>query len=432
MEKRYLRKNGQKVWVSSSLVLIRDSHNEPLHFVSLIQDISDRKGIEEQLRHSQKLEAVGQLTGGIAHDFNNILNIILGNADLMQLKANKDPEDQESISDIIKAVKRGGSLTQRLLSFSRQQTLKSEPTEICPLVRGLENMLRRSLGEAINIQFVCNEDHWLALIDPHQLENALVNLAVNARDAMKGSGTLTIEINNVTLDEAYASQHDEVTPGDYIMVAVSDTGEGMSNEVLEQAFEPFYTTKGVGEGSGLGLPMVYGFVKQSGGHITIDSEVGRGTTVKLFMRRTRESVKSASTEVDSRELTRGKERILIVEDEDDIRKVTIAILDGQGYKVSEAANGKEALSLLQNGETFDLLFTDVILPGGMNGVEIAEAAKILQPEICILYATGYAEDAIAHGGELKPGVTLLKKPFESATLLEKIRDILDKKRSHTI
>jgi len=418
----FWRKNGSSFPVEYTSTPVFQG-SETTGAVVVFRDITERRQAEERLRQSQKLEAVGQLTGGVAHDFNNILSIILGNAEMLQRKSG---DEKENIADLIKAVKRGASLTQRLLSFSRTQTLSPEPTDICVLVEDIEDMLRRSLGETINLVVECSDEKCFALIDPHQLEHALLNLAVNARDAMKRGGVLTIEIDKVTLDETYAEQHDEVTPGDYMRIAVSDSGAGMPKDILEQAFEPFFTTKGVGEGSGLGLSMVYGFVKQSQGHITIDSKKGHGTTVTLFLPRSAEEVdEAADAEAELRELPRGKERILVVEDEEGVRKFTKTLLDGQGYEVVAAADGKEAVTHLKNEQMFDLLFTDVVLPEGMNGVEVAETAKRLQPNISVLYATGYMEDVIADNGELEEGTTLLKKPYESTELLEKISTILD-------
>ena len=316
-------------------------------------------------------------------------------------------------------------MTQRLLAFSRQTTLSPVAARVSDLIGSLRDLLQRTLGETVDLRVEVAPHLWIATIDSHQFENALVNLAVNARDAMPQGGTLTIETANVTLGETHAEQYEEVTPGDYVQVAVSDTGTGMPPEVLEKVFEPFFTTKDVGEGSGLGLSMVYGFVKQSKGHITIYSEVGHGTTVKLYMPRSVEDLLQEGTKDDTQEYALGSERILVVEDDEHLRVVPVRTLRNQGYEVVEAGDGKEAIKHLKDGRAFDLLFTDVVLPGGMNGVEIAEEAKRIHPNIKVLFTTGYAENAVVHNGMLDPGVTLVNKPYRRVALLEKVRAILD-------
>ena len=388
-------------------------------------DITDRKQLEQQLQHSQRLEAMGQLTGGVAHDFNNLLAIMIGNAGLLEDAVGDDEDAKQSIEAIKAAVERGASLTSRLLAFSRKQMLSPVTTDVTTLVGGLHDMLQRTLGETIDLRVDGTPVLWLATIDPHQFENALVNLALNARDAMPRGGTLTIATANVTLDETYAEQNQEVTPGDYVEVSVSDTGTGIAAEVLEKVFEPFFTTKEVGKGSGLGLSMVYGFAKQSNGHITIYSEVGHGTTVKLYMPRSEEDVTKEGPEDDIREIARGSERVLVVEDDEHVRSVPVRLLCKQGYVVVEAIDGKEAIKHLEDGQHFDLLFTDVVLPGGMSGIEIAEKSKSLHPGIRILLTSGYAENMIAEGINQDLGAALLSKPYLPATLLKKVRDTLD-------
>ena len=370
------------------------------------------------------MEAVGQLTGGVAHDFNNLLAVMLGNAELLELRLGEAGDTQQHIEGIKGAIFRGSSLTQRLLAFSRQQLLSPVSADVSSLMDGLDDMLRRTLGEAIDLRIEAAPDLWPAMIDPHQFENALINLAVNARDASPEGGTLVIEATNVTLDKAYAESHEEVTQGDYVKVAVSDFGTGMPAPVLERAFEPFFTTKPVGQGSGLGLSMVYGFVKQSRGHITIYSEVDHGTTVKLYLPRSREAAVACDAEDKTPEFAPGSERILVVEDDPDVRAIPVAILRNQGYEVAEAADAGQAIDHLKAGPPFDLLFTDIVLPGGMNGVEIAAQAKRLQPEIKVIFTTGYAEHALAHNGILDPGMTLVTKPYRRAELLEAVRAAL--------
>jgi PAS domain S-box-containing protein len=394
-------------------------------FRGTTQDVTERKVVEEQLRRSQKMDAVGQLTGGVAHDFNNLLAIMIGNAQFLEDRAGDDTESRAFIGEIKAAIDRGSSLTGRLLAFSRQTTLAPVAADVSELIGGLHDVLQRTLGETVELKVEGTAELWPATIDPHQFENALVNLAINARDAMPRGGTLTIQTANVTLDATYAQQYEEVAPGDYVMVAVSDTGTGMVPGVLEKVFEPFFTTKEVGKGSGLGLSMVYGFVKQSLGHITIYSEVDHGTSVKLYMPRSHDGSAETIAKDDAVETARGSKRILVVEDDSDVRKIPAAILRDRGYEVVEAEDGAEAIDHLNAGQPFDLLFTDVVLPGGMSGVEIAEAAIRLQPDIKVLYTTGYAENTIVHHGKLDPGVTLVNKPYRRAELLEKVRAILD-------
>jgi signal transduction histidine kinase len=391
----------------------------------LNEEIAERKHLEKQLVRAQRMEAIGQLTGGVAHDFNNLMAIMIGNAEMLKDGVGEDEEAKEYIEEIIAAIDQGSSLTGRLLAFSRKTTLSPVTTGVSELIGGLHDMLQRTLGETVELKVEGPPDLWPATIDPHQFELALVNLAINAKDAMPRGGTMTIETANVTLDKTFAEQHEEVIPGDYVEVAVSDTGTGMPHEVLEKVFEPFFTTKEVGEGSGLGLSMVYGFAKQSKGQITVNSEVDHGTTIKLYMPRSQEEAGESDTKDDTQEYARGSERILVVEDDPNVRKGPVKILRDQGYEVVEAGNGEEAINHLKTGQSFDLLFTDVVLPGGMTGVEIAEEAKRRQPGIKVLYATGYAENAVVHNGHLDPGVILVNKPYRRAELLGKVRAVLD-------
>ncbi len=419
-----LRKNGEEF--PTHLGVGEMPIGDRKSFIGSITDLTELKALEQQLLHAQRMEAVGQLTGGVAHDFNNLLAIMIGNVQFLEDRAGEDEESKEFIGEIKAAIDQGSSLTSRLLAFSRKTTLAPVATDVSDLIGGLHGMLQRTLGETVELKVERTADRWTAMIDPHQLENALVNLAINARDAVPKGGTLTIEAANVTLDKTYAEQYEEVTPGEYIKVAVSDTGTGMTPEVLKKVFEPFFTTKEAGKGSGLGLSMIHGFVKQSMGHITIYSEVDHGTTVKLYMPRSQEGATKIDTEDEALDFARGSERILVVEDDPGVRKVPVAILRNQGYEVAEAGNGEEAIDHLKTGQAFDLLFTDIVLPGGMNGVEIAEAAKRLQPNIKVLYTTGYAENAVIHTGQLDPGVALVNKPFRRDELLEKVRAMLNR------
>jgi PAS domain S-box-containing protein len=393
--------------------------------LSTMLDVSERKRAEESLRQAQKMEAVGQLTGGVAHDFNNLLAVMIGHAEMLGQAYGDDDEAALSVGAIIQAVDRASSLTSRLLAFSRQQQLSPVATDVTDLIRSLDDMLRRTLGETIDLKIVNGADLWLATIDPHQFESAVLNLGINARDAMPKGGTLVIETANVTLDQTYVEQYDELTPGDYLKVSVSDTGFGISAEDLAKVFEPFFTTKDVGKGSGLGLSMVYGFAKQSTGHVTIYSEVDHGTTVKLYIPRAHGSLDADDQKEEEPKHERGSERILIVEDEANVRFISVKLLRNQGYDIVEAADSQEAIKHLEDGGLFDLIFTDVVLPGGLNGVEIAEEAKRIQPNIKVLFTTGYAENAVVHHGQLDPATTLVNKPYRKTELLEKVRAILD-------
>ena len=389
----------------------------------LRQEIAERKEIEKRLAHAEKLQAIGELTGGVAHDFNNLLGIIMGNAELLEDGIGEN--GRRSIEAILRATDRGAALTARLLAFSRKQALAPLAIDLTELIDENQDMLQRTLGEAIDVKVENVADLWHVIIDPGQFENALLNLTINARDAMPDGGVLVIESTNFSLDETYAKNQIEVTPGDYVKVSVSDTGAGIDSDVLDKVFDPFFTTKDVGSGSGLGLSMVFGFVKQSGGHITIYSEVGHGTTVNLYLPRSKDTVAEKPEGRDTSAVLSGSECILVVENDHDLRSVPVEVLRARGYEVFEAENGEQAVDLLNSDISFQLLFTDVVLPGGMNGVEISRQAVRLQPDIKVLYTTGYAENAVVHGGKLDAGVQLINKPYRGNELLEKIRSILD-------
>ncbi|WP_121969912.1 PAS domain S-box protein [Leptolyngbya sp. BC1307] len=387
------------------------------------QDVSDRIVLEEQLQQSQRLESVGQLTGGIAHDFNNLLTVILGNAELLSEMLKSDPKLQPLAEMIGSAAQRGADLTQRLLAFARRQALDPEAVEVNQLIATMDGLLRRTLGEHIEIEIVRGAGLWPALVDPAQIESALLNLCLNARDAMVQGGRLTIETANTRLSQDYADQHVEVVPGQYVMVAVSDTGLGIAPENLERVFEPFFTTKETGKGTGLGLSMVYGFVKQSGGHIKLYSELGQGTTIKMYLPRFWGDTEPQPRQVD-RSVVGGSELILLVEDDELVRRYAHDQLVNLGYRVLVATNGPTALILLRQRDDIDLLFTDVVMPGGMSGRELAYLARRFRPGLNVLYTSGYTEDAIVHHGRLDPGVQLLSKPYSRAELSQKIRDAL--------
>jgi len=394
-------------------------------------EAAERERVEQALRQSQKMEAIGQLTGGVAHDFNNLLTIIIGNLETLQRQYSRDSVDvgrvRRAAENAFRGAQRAASLTQRLLAFSRRQPLAPKPVDANKLVGAMSDLLRRTLGEGIAIETVLAGGLWRSHADPNQLESAILNLAVNARDAMPQGGRLTIETANAYLDEGYAAFQAEVVPGQYIVIAISDTGAGMTREVMAQAFEPFFTTKGVGHGTGLGLSQVYGFVKQSGGHVKIYSELGEGTTVKIYLPRLLGEVQDEDeAEGPADQAPHAvSELVLVVEDDDDVRAHSVDILTEIGYRVIQAANGAAALDIIDHRGDIALLFTDVGLPGGMNGRQLAEAAQSRLPGLKVLFTTGYARNAIVHDGRLDPGVQLITKPFTYAGLSAKVREMLD-------
>ncbi|HJP97840.1 MAG TPA: ATP-binding protein, partial [Rhodanobacteraceae bacterium] len=370
----------------------------------------------------------GQLTGGIAHDFNNLLTVMVGNADTLAEELSDRPDLLPLVDMIRTAGERGAELTRHLLAFARRQALEPRTVRPDELVDGMRNLLRRTLGDNIELAVEHAADVARVSVDPTQFESALLNLCINARDAMPGGGKLMIESGNVVLDENYTAQRVDVAPGDYVRISVSDTGSGMSAEDAARAFEPFFTTKARGQGTGLGLSMVYGFVKQSGGHVAIYSELGHGTVVTLYLRQARGHHEPV-TLVETGDVTGGGERILLVEDDDLVRAHAIQLLESLGYGVVAATNGPEALELLRQGVPCDLLFTDVIMPGGMTGPKLAEAAHALRPGLAVLYTSGYTENAIIHHGRVDPGVNLLHKPYRKPELAAKVRAVLRDKPS---
>ena len=458
-EHRLRRHDGEWRLFSIRAVPAFDPGGEIREWVGVHTDITDQRGAEEALRHlnetleerveqamrereaaqdalrqAQKMEAVGQLTGGIAHDFNNLLTVVVGNIDMAQRalkQAGGEPRAERVLASAQKGAERAAALTQRLLAFSRRQPLAPKPLDVDKLVQGMSDMMHRSLGEIVRLEIVTSPGLWRIEADPNQLEAALLNLAVNARDAMPGGGVLTVETANARLDEAYAQQNAEVPPGQYVCIAVTDTGSGMPKELLEKVFEPFFTTKEVGKGTGLGLSMVYGFVKQSGGHVKLYSEEGKGTTVRMYLpRMLGEAAPEAEAEiVPGLEVSRAAETILVVEDDDDVRAYTVNVLRDLGYRVIEAHDGLSALRLLERqGAPVELLFTDVVMPG-MSGRELADEARKIQPDLRVLYTSGYTRNAIVHGGRLDAGVEMIAKPFTADALAQKVRDMLDRGRT---
>ncbi|CAA9285857.1 MAG: Sensory box histidine kinase/response regulator [uncultured Acetobacteraceae bacterium] len=435
-ENRYRHKDGSCRWLSWTAVPAGGF----VHGVG--RDITAERAAQaelaeaqEQLRQAQKMEAVGQLTGGVAHDFNNLLQVVLGSLDLLRRRVpDADERTRRSIQGATEAAKRGAVLTARLLAFSRRQTLDPKPVEPNKLVAGMSDLLRRSLGEAVRIETVLAGGLWRACADPNQLENAILNLAVNARDAMpEAGGKLTIETANAHLDERYAREHADVPAGQYVMIAVSDTGTGMSPEVASKAFEPFFTTKDVGQGTGLGLSQVYGFVRQSGGHVKIYSEPGEGTTVKIYLPRLHGAAEAAGARGGAESdrtlpLPNGEgETVLVVEDEENVRRFTTEALRDLGYRVLEAGGAAAALRLLDaHGAEVDLLFTDVVMPEA-NGRKLADEALRRRPGLKVLFTTGYSRNAIIHNGALDPGVQLIGKPFTVEELAAKLRAVLGRR-----
>ena len=392
-------------------------------FTGFIRDLTSRQRMEEELRQSQKMEAVGQLTGGVAHDFNNLLTAIIANLELLAPQLS-NPDQRELANEAHEAARDGAKLAAQLLAFGRRQPLKSESTDVCSLLMNFSALLRRTLGETIELKILVPSSRQAAIVDGVQLQNALLNLAINARDATTRGGQLTIEASPVRLDADYAQSYPEVRPGRYVLITVSDSGAGMSENVRRRAFEPFFTTKPTGAGTGLGLSMVYGFVKQSGGHIQIYSEVGRGTSVRLYLPLAEEAVAGAGqAPVQPAPLQRGSETILLVEDDPRLRRVLSRRLRSLGYQIQEADNGAAAMAELATRPEIALVFTDMVMPGGMTGLELAEAALAVKPDLKILFTSGYAAPAIARLGHKKGG--WLKKPYTADELADKIREVLE-------
>jgi len=394
----------------------------------LRREMDENAAAQAQVRQLQKMETIGQLTGGVAHDFNNMLAIIIGSLDLAQRRLNgsEDPRLLNSIQNARDGAQRAAVLTARLLAFSRQQPLAPEVIDANKLVGGMSELLRRTLGEQIRIETVLAGGLWPSFADLSQLENAILNLSVNARDAMPGGGHLTIETANTELDDRYSRMHSEVEAGQYVMISITDTGTGMSPEVIERAFDPFYTTKGAGKGTGLGLSQVYGYVKQTGGHIKIYSEIDRGTTVKIYLPRHVGLADTRQGAAGTLPLPQGSlnDTILVVEDDEHVRTMTAESLSELGYTVLQAASGMEALLLLEDNAAVDLIFTDIVMPQ-MSGRQLADAVLEKWPTIRVLYTTGYTRNAIVHNGVLDHGVSLLAKPFSLEQLAHKIREVLN-------
>lgn len=430
---------------STSVSLVRNENAEIEQLVVQIVDVTDRKLTTQRMQQAQKMEAIGQLTGGLAHDFNNLLTIIIGNLQLLEAKVEGDEKSAKRVSEAIDAARKGSDLTRQLLTFARKQELEPQEVKVNDLVVGMQALISRTLGENVELKVDVTAGSPRVLIDPSQFESSILNLAINARDAMPNGGLLTIETQLAYLDHEYAEKHPEVAPGHHVLVAVSDNGTGMSPELLEKAFHPFFTTKELGKGTGLGLSMVYGFIKQSGGHISIYSEVGHGTSVKMYLpRKFAPGENSAMPAKDAAPFLAGNglaftpageaaaktgrlPKILVVEDQEAVRAVACGFLADFGYDIVEAEDGFQALAKLQEDPEIDLMFSDIVMPGGMNGFDLAQAASGMRPDLKIVHTSGYPKGAMVHQDEprFKQGFIIMK-PYRRDELQKTIRDAFEK------
>ena len=425
-----VRKDGSQFMAHVVIDPIHDDLGNFIGFAKVTQDISEKveaaaalKKTELALQQSRKLETIGKLTGGIAHDFNNLLQVISGNLHLLSKEIGDNERAQNRISKALTGVSRGAKLSNQLLAFGRRQPLAPKVVNLGKFLNSFQDMVARTIGESIETEMVASAGLWNAMVDIVQIENAVLNLAINARDAMDGVGKLTIEVGNAFLDDDYVRKHSEVVAGQYVMLAVTDTGSGMSPEIVAQAFEPFFSTKPEGKGTGLGLSMVYGFVKQSEGHIEIYSEVGHGTAIKIYLPRSFEVEDVVHVEQEH-VVIGGSETILVVEDDEQVRGVVVDMLRELGYQVLKAVDAQSAFHIIESGIKIDMLFSDVVMPGPMRSPDLARKARECLPDIAVLFTSGYTQNAIVHGGRLDVGVELLNKPYTREALARKIRHLL--------
>ena len=431
-ENRYQCKDGTYRTIAWTAV----PDHEFIHAVG--RDVTEERSAAAALRQTelalqqaQKMEAIGNLTGGVAHDFNNLLQVVAGNLQLLARDVSGNEKAERRITNALAGVNRGSKLASQLLAFGRRQALDPKVVNIGRLIRGMDEMLRRTIGEGVEIETIVSGGLWNSLIDPMQVENALLNLAINARDAMEGFGKLTIEVGNAYIDDTYARIHDDVQAGQYVVLSVTDTGSGMSPELMAKVFEPFFSTKPEGKGTGLGLSMVYGFVKQTGGHVKIYSEVAQGTTVKMYLPRAMQQ-EDVGVERNDGPVEGGRETILVAEDDEGVRATVVELLQELGYRVLKAPDAAAALSIIESGMHIDLLFTDVVMPGQLKSSELARKAKERVPGIGVLFTSGYTENSIVHGGRLDAGVQLLSKPYSREQLAHKIRYVLDRRKQTSV
>ena len=421
---RFRHANGRWRHALSRALLIRDQPGRAIRMVGGMTDISERVAMDERLVQGQRLEAVGHLTGGVAHDFNNLLTVILGTADLLDEQLEEDPDRRLLVRTIVEAAQRGASLTRHLLAFARKQPLEPSVIDVNHLLAGIEPMLHRTLGEDVELEVVRGAALWPALVDPAQLEHAVLNLCLNARDAMPEGGRLTVETSNRHLHQEYVDSNFDVRPGQYVLLAVSDTGTGIAPEQMQHVFEPFFTTKEKGKGTGLGLSMVFGFIKQSGGHVKIYSEPGQGTTVRMYLPRATVMVAVSALPVRDIPIPRGAgEVILVVEDEPAVLSQAMSQVAALGYRPIGASTPESALAILRERDDIALLFTDIVMPG-MNGRELVDAARSIRPGLRVLFTSGYTENAVVHHGRVDPGVHLLAKPYQRADLARRLHEAL--------
>ena len=415
-----VRKDGSKFLAEVSVTPVRDADGKHIGFAKVTRDITEQQKLEERLQRAQKMESVGQLAGGIAHDFNNLLGVVIGSLDLMTTKTKSDPELTTLVEEALSAALSGSDLTRKLLSFARRQPLTVSEVDVNELIAGMASMLSRTLGETITVQVTPAANLHLVAADRAQIEAAILNLTLNARDAMPSGGRITIETANRELDMPTADAM-ELNRGEYVMISVTDTGKGIPADLLPHVMEPFFTTKGVGEGTGLGLSMVFGFAKQSGGHVNIYSEVDHGTTVRIYLPRSETSQPSESAEPE--QAAERKPLVLVVDDNAALRRTTVAQLAHLGYQTLQATDGPSALEIIKNTPDVDILFTDIVMPGGMTGFQLGHAAKQVNPRIRTLYATGFAEAAVLHGRDVGSDL-LLSKPYRKDELAEKLSAVL--------